>query len=57
MLLLIQFSQQQQQQQQQPANRRTTLREESTGSPSKRSVVWDPLWSVDYTYESSPNKK
>ncbi|KAK0392812.1 hypothetical protein NLU13_2307 [Sarocladium strictum] len=42
---------------QQQQTRRTMHREESTGSPSKRSVVWDPLWSVDYTYESSPSKK
>ncbi|KAJ3474387.1 hypothetical protein NLG97_g9868 [Lecanicillium saksenae] len=27
-------------------------REESTESADKKSMVWDPLWSVDYSYES-----
>ncbi|KJZ73499.1 hypothetical protein HIM_07055 [Hirsutella minnesotensis 3608] len=31
-------------------------REDSGGSASKRSVLWDSLWSVDYSYES-PSRK
>ncbi|KAM3500041.1 hypothetical protein MY10362_006759 [Beauveria mimosiformis] len=32
--------------------RSSVQREESTESTDKRSMVWDPLWSVDYSYES-----
>ncbi|KAF4124102.1 autophagy-related protein 11 [Geosmithia morbida] len=31
-------------------------REESAGSSTKKSVVWDPLWKLDYTYESQSKK-
>ncbi|KAJ4145080.1 hypothetical protein LMH87_003940 [Akanthomyces muscarius] len=32
--------------------RSNVQREESTESTDKKSMVWDPLWSVDYSYES-----
>ncbi|KAK2591136.1 oligomeric, coiled-coil, peripheral membrane protein [Conoideocrella luteorostrata] len=35
---------------------KATQREESAGSPSKKSVLWDSLWSVDYAYESPSMK-
>lgn len=31
-------------------------REDSAESPTKKSVVWDSLWSVDYNYESAGRK-
>ncbi|XWW97206.1 hypothetical protein V2A60_005187 [Cordyceps javanica] len=32
--------------------RSSVQREESTESTDKKSMVWDPLWSVDYSYEN-----
>lgn len=40
-----------------PQPRRAVQREESAESPSKKSVLWDSLWSVDYSYESPPKKQ
>lgn len=37
-------------------SRRNVQREDSAHSESKRSVVWDTLWTVDYNYES-PSKR
>ncbi|OBS26445.1 hypothetical protein FPOA_00386 [Fusarium poae] len=31
-------------------------REDSVESPTKRSVIWDSLWSVDYNYESGSRR-
>ncbi|GJN68540.1 oligomeric, coiled-coil, peripheral membrane protein [Purpureocillium lilacinum] len=39
-----------------PEPRVPLQREESVESPSKKSVLWDSLWSVDYSYES-PSKR
>ncbi|KPM40978.1 Autophagy-related protein 11 [Neonectria ditissima] len=36
--------------------RTSVRREDSVQSESKKSVVWDSLWSVDYNYESSTKK-
>ncbi|EXM11613.1 hypothetical protein FOIG_01206 [Fusarium odoratissimum NRRL 54006] len=36
--------------------RNAVQREDSAESPTKKSVVWDPLWSVDYNYESAGRK-
>ncbi|PNY23359.1 Autophagy-like protein 11 [Tolypocladium capitatum] len=40
-----------------PEPRRAAQREESAESPSKKSVLWDSLWSVDYSYKSPPKKQ
>ncbi|EWZ51238.1 hypothetical protein FOCG_10197 [Fusarium oxysporum f. sp. radicis-lycopersici 26381] len=36
--------------------RNAVQREDSAESPTKKSVVWDSLWSVDYNYESAGRK-
>ncbi|KAG5790080.1 hypothetical protein H9Q69_010847 [Fusarium xylarioides] len=36
--------------------RKAVQREDSAESPTKKSVVWDSLWSVDYNYESAGRK-